>query len=145
MARLSNAKGVQYNVATKSGSVKEADWQRLAKYITTVTDSGEDVSEEYTDYLTGSPVQAIKAYKEVYEFEGFYDETDPAMKLIKGLKRETGDKKIIFFQVKDSETTASGEATVYNIVAGDGEASEYRKFKCTIAFNGVPEVESNEE
>lgn len=139
MARKKNAL-TEYYVAPWTET--EPEYNQLAKWISSVSDDSSEENEEQAWYDgDGTPETDIVSVKKIYNFEGLYDEEDPAMKFIASLELETGEaRKIAFKQVRTDGTTLEGRATVSEIKVTGGEASEYAQFSCTIGWDAKPEV-----
>ncbi|MET3504941.1 phage tail tube protein [Halalkalibacter oceani] len=141
MARQKNAL-TSYFVAPIPENGDEPAYMELAKWISSVTDDSDESTEE-TGYYDGdgTPETDLISRAERYSFEGLYDDEDPAMKFIDGLKRKLGDnRKIMFKKVESNGEIAEGRATVTDIVTSGGEATEYAPFNCVISFDTTPEV-----
>ncbi|WP_054704756.1 hypothetical protein [Bacillus sp. JCM 19041] len=135
-----------YFVAPIPSNGEEPEWKQLARWINSVTDDSDENTED-TGYYDGdgTPETDVMSVKEAYSFEGMYDHTDEAMKFIAGLKRTPGQaRKIMLKKVEAHGDTAIGRATVANIVASGGEATEYGAFSCLISFDRSPEVTESE-
>lgn len=131
-----------YFVAPLPTGSSEPEYLELGKRISNVTDDTDENSEE-TGYYDGdgNPSTDVISRSEKYSFEGMYDETDPAMKFIAGLKREIGEgRKIMFKIVESNGDEVSGPATLTVPITSGGEATEYATFSCTIAFDRKPDV-----
>ncbi|WP_017728495.1 phage tail tube protein [Halalkalibacterium ligniniphilum] len=140
MAKVKNAL-TSYFVAPIP-TTGEPEYLELAKWITSVTDDSDENSEE-TGYYDGdgNPTTEVISRSERYSFEGVYDDEDPAMKFIKGLKREVGEsRKIMFKIVEPNGTEIKGPATVTVPITSGGEATEFPAFSCTISFDRKPDV-----
>ena len=139
MARQKNAL-TEYHVGPWSETTPI--YNRLAKWISSVTDDSNEETEDSGYYDgDGTPETDIISVKKSYSFEGMYDETDPAMKFIAGLEFETGEgRKIAFKQVRTDGTTLEGRATVSEIKVTGGEATAYATFSCTIAWDTKPTI-----
>lgn len=114
----------------------------LAKWITDIEDSSEDTTEDYADYAgDGSLTVDVTNVREAYDFSGTYDPTDEAQKFIAGLKRKRGQARKVWHKITtaDGSLEALGVATVTNIIAGSGPASDYEAFSCTITYDQIPE------
>lgn len=153
MARMKNALRV-YEVAEldNTGDEQSEDKQTtavLAKWITNIEDGSEDATEDYADYAGDGTLRTeVVGISETYNVEGTYDPKDKAQKLIADKKRKY--ERNIWFRITDNNEgkVVEGPATVSNIIAGTGEASEFQTFSCTISFNQVPEevpVSNSEE
>lgn len=112
----------------------------LARYIEEVTQTNDESVEERGYYDgDGNPEQEVESVSLGFEFSGIYDEADPAQKLIAELQDKTGEDRKITLRVETpGGTTREGEATVTDIVAGGGPATEFPEFSCTITWNGMP-------
>lgn len=140
MTRLKNAL-TGYFVAPIT-ETNEPKYLELAKFIQTVTDNSEETAETIGYYDgDGTPETDVMTLSEKYTFEGFYDDSDPAMKFIRGLRRQFGEgRQIMFKKVESFGQTVEGVATVLEIKFSGGEATEYPAFSCSIAFKGTPKV-----
>lgn len=141
MARKKNAL-TGYFVAKIVDGVGTADYLELAKWVSSVTDDSDETTEDEAFYDgDGTPTTDVVSISERYSFEGFYDDADPAMKMIAGMKRMTGEgRKLMFRKVDADGATSEGLATATDIVVSGGEASEYATFGVTIAWDKTPVV-----
>ncbi len=113
----------------------------LAKWITDIEDSSEDTTEDYSDYASdGSLTLDVTNVREAYDFTGTYDPNDEGQAFIAGLKRKRGAGRKVWHKVTsaDGSTEVEGVATVTNIIAGSGAASDYEAFGCTITYDQIP-------
>lgn len=118
------------------------DYKRLAKWISTVEDdSDEEIEEEGYYSGDGTPEEDVIFVKKKYTFEGMFDEEDEAMKFIAGKEFETGEgRKIMFKQERTDGSVLEGPATLTEIKVTGGEATEYARFECSIAWDKKPEI-----
>lgn len=143
MATVDNRKKnaiVKYEIALLGE--ENPTYVRLAKYITDVTQSANDETEEIGYYDgDGTPVTEVSGAKYTYEVAGYRDVNDEAQNLIAGLRHETGDGRKIMLKVTMlNGDVEDGEATVSNIVVEGGNATDYAPFSCTISRNSKPTV-----
>lgn len=145
MARIKNAI-TKYEFQPITEKAEAEEWYELAKWIQTVEDSSEDVIDEAGYYDgDGTAEENVNARKTKYTFSGFYDDEDKAMKYMRKIENETGDKRKVNFRVTDTDgTTSTGKATVTNIITRGGEAIEYPTFSCTISRDEKPEIKPKE-
>ena len=138
MARKKNAL-TEYWVGKYEDENSTADLP-LARWISTVTDDGEEETEEYAFYDgDGTKETDVISVKKAYTFEGMHDIDDAAQKLIADLEFETGEaRKIMFKQVRTDGTELTGRATVSEIKTTGGEASDYAPFNCRISWDAKP-------
>lgn len=116
---------------------------RLAKWITSISDSSDEEVEDVGYYNgDGTPETEVRSIKGAYDFEGTYDPTDPAQKLIAGMKYKLGLERKCWHKIvsADGLEIYEGVATVTDIIAGSGEATEDEEFSCTITYNQIPEL-----
>lgn len=141
MARKKNAL-TEYHVGSIPVAEGAAEYLRLAKWVSTVTDDSEEEVEDQAFYDgDGTPEDDVISVKKTYTFEGMYDEEDPAMKFVAGLEFETGEaRKIMFKQVRTNSDTFEGKATLKEIKVTGGEASEYATFECAISWDRKPTI-----
>ena len=119
------------------------DFLPVAKFITEITDSSDDVTDEFADYAGDGTVQTdIIGIQEAWDISGTFDSTDPAQALIAGMKREVGNGRKVWHKIIDSNETVQvfGVATAQSIVAGSGAAEDHEKFSCTLQFDQRPTV-----
>ena len=142
MARKKNALTEYYVAPMPADELTEPEYLRLAKWISSVSDESDEEVDDTAYYDgDGTAESDVVSIKEAYSFEGTYDDADPAMKFIAGLKRETGEgRKVMFRKVESNGDTLEGRATVTDIVASGGDASAYETFTCTITWDRKPEV-----
>jgi hypothetical protein len=141
MARIKNAL-TGYFVATPVTEPATASYLELAKWISDVSDDTDESTDD-TGYYDGDGTLTtdVTSISERYTFEGFYDAEDPAMKLIAGLKREIGEgRKVLFKKVEADGEESAGIATVTDIVASGGAATDYATFGCAITWDKKPTV-----
>ena len=113
----------------------------LDRWIATITDStDEEVDDTGFYHGDGTPETTVVNVSEAWDFEGFYDSTNPAHQLIAGMKHSTGSGRHIWHRIISSDGARqwTGHATVTDIVAGGGDATEHEEFSCTITFNQTP-------
>lgn len=119
------------------------EWLLLAQHITTTSNEADENVEETAYYDgDGTPEEDVTSVKIGKSFEGFVNREDPAQALILGMAEKLGhDRKIWYKEISaDGKRTRQGLATVTAINDGDGEASEFEAFGCTIKFDRLPEV-----
>lgn len=144
MAREKNAL-TKYFVAEVPVNGQDPEWLRLAKWISEVSDES-DENVETTAYYDGdgTPEDDVTSIKKGFTFQGQRDDEDPAQNLIASLEFEIGAKrKIMFKQERTNGEVLEGVATVKEIVATGGEASEYAPFSCTITWDRKPTITKN--
>ena len=115
----------------------------LAEFITTITDSSEENTENFADYAgDGNEVEYLVGRSEKWDVEGTWNPDNPAQKLIADMKRkQSDDERKIWHRITENDgTVVVGPAKVLNIVAGSGDAAAYEDFKCSINYDGTPEV-----
>lgn len=143
MARLKNALRVhEIGVLNPASPTTEpAEWLKLAKYIETVNDESDEDTDD-TGYYDGdgTPEETVLSVVGGFSFEGLYDAEDKAQALIASMKYKTGDARRIWFRVTSADKKKSWTevANVSEIKAGDGDATEYEAFECTIKWIRQP-------
>lgn len=141
LARKKNAL-TEYHVAKLPESDGEPEYNRLARWISSVEDDSDEEVEDQAYYDgDGTPEDDVISVKKTYAFEGVYDDDDPAMRLIADLEFETGEgRKIMFKQVRTNGDVLEGPATVTDPKVTGGEAQEYATFECSISWDRKPEI-----
>lgn len=144
MARFKNAlRGHFIGIFDSEAPTAEPEeWLELAKWISNITDDTEESTEETAYYDgDGTPESEVISVAGAYSFEGLYDSTDPAQELIAGLKYKIGDGRKVWHKVVAADNSKQwvAPATVTNIVAGSGEASEHEAFSCNIRYDRIPD------
>ncbi|AIG43327.1 TPA: phage tail protein [Streptococcus suis] len=117
-------------------------WLELARWISDVTDDTDEKVDEQAYYDSdGTEETVVTGVKVAYSFEGLYDPEDKAQKHIADLKLKLGNDRLVWHKVvsADKKQEWVGLATVTEIIAGSGAASEYEKFGCKISYNSIPE------
>lgn len=117
-------------------------WLELARWISDVTDDTDEKVDEQAYYDSdGTEETVVTGVKVAYSFEGLYDPEDKAQKHIADLKLKLGNDRLVWHKVvsADKKKEWVGLATVTEIIAGSGAASEYEKFGCKISYNSIPE------
>ena len=137
----------QHSVAPYAGEAvaPATGFEPLAKFITEITDSSDDVTDEFADYAGDGTVQTdVIGIQEAWDVSGTFDITDPAQALIAGMKRATGNGRKVWHKIENSNGTevVVGVATVLSIVAGSGAADEHEEFSCTLQYDQRPEINS---
>ncbi|RMI79786.1 phage tail protein [Streptococcus iniae] len=145
MARNKNAKR-KHEIAPfdpLKGEVEPAPeaWLPLAKYIETVSDETNEETDD-TGYYDGdgTPEETVLSVAGGKSFEGLYDPEDKAQALIAAMKYKTGDGRRLWYR----ETTSDGKkrftqiANASEIKDGEGDATEYEKFACTLKWIKAP-------
>lgn len=114
----------------------------LAQWITTVTDDSNENTEENGFYDgDGTPETDVISVQKIYSFEGFYDASNPAMKLIAEKELLSGEgRKVAFKQIRTDGSVLFGRATVTAIIVTGGEATEFATFSCSIGWDTTPTV-----
>ena len=143
MARLKNAlRGHFIGVFTAATpTVPPTEWLELAKWISTVGDETEEQTDDTGFYDSdGTPETSVTGVAGAYSFEGFYDPEDPAQAMVAGMKYKIGDDRKAWHKVvsADGKKQWVGVATVSDIIAGAGDATEFEDFSCAITFNQLP-------
>ncbi|HEM4684814.1 TPA: phage tail protein [Streptococcus suis] len=117
-------------------------WLELARWISDITDDTDEKVDEQAYYDSdGTEETVVTGVKVAYSFEGLYDPEDKAQKHIADLKLKLGNDRFVWHKVvsADKKKEWVGLATVTEIIAGSGAASEYEKFGCKISYNSIPE------
>lgn len=128
-------------VSAQTPSTPPETWLELAKWISNVGDETEEQTDDTGFYDgDGTPETSVVGVAGAYSFEGFYDPEDPAQAMIAGMKYKTGDDRKVWHKVVSASNDKQwvGMATVTDIIAGAGDATEYEDFSCTITFNQLP-------
>lgn len=130
------AEGEMPDAATDTG------WSKIARYIATVDDGTSEETDDTGFYDgDGTPETTVTSVAVGYSFEGFYDPEDAAQALIEGLKLKVGEDRKVWFRVKRTDGKIwTGRATVTEIIAGSGDATEFETFSCTVTYDKIPEV-----
>lgn len=143
MARLKNALRVhEIGVFDPTKPTTEPTaWLKLAKYIETVNDESDEDTDD-TGYYDGdgTPEETVLSVVGGFSFEGLYDAADQAQALIASMKYKIGDNRRIWFRVTSANKKKKWTqvANVSEIKAGDGDATEYEAFECTIKWIKQP-------
>lgn len=144
MARIKNALRGHF-IAPIDETTPEAaptEWLELAHYIVSVTDDTNEETEDEAFYDgDGTPETNVISVAGSYSFEGHYDSTDPAQKMIADMKYKVGEGRKLWHKVVAADGTAEwiGTATATAIIAGSGDASAYETFSTTITYDQIPE------
>jgi len=120
---------------------EEADYMYLAKYISDITDATDEETDDTGFYDGDGTVETTVTGVSIgYTFSGFFDPTDPAQAFIAAMRRLTGSGRRVWHKIisSDGSTIWEGWATVTDITAGAGAATDDEEFECTITFNQIP-------
>lgn len=145
-ARNKNAKREHYIAEFTAGgtapAADDAEWLRLAKYISNIGDDTDEQTDD-TGYYDGdgTPEKTVTSVAGAYSPEGSYDPEDPAQELVASKKYKIGDGRKVWHKVvMTNGDVYIGKATLTDIIAGAGEATDYEEFSCTITFDRIPEI-----
>ena len=141
MSRSKNALRQHFIAPISKENPVEADFLRLAKWISTIADETEEQVDDVAYYDgDGTLETSVFGVKGGFSFEGTYDPTDAAQQFVADLKYKTGDARKVWHKIISADGTKQwlGAATVQDIIAGGGEAEEYEEFSCQIVFNEIP-------
>ncbi|WP_028125652.1 phage tail tube protein [Eremococcus coleocola] len=145
MARLKNALRKHYIAPWKSETPdtkpSDKEYLPLAKYIVTVSDESDEETDDEGFYDgDGTPEETVISVAAGYSFEGYHDITDAAQKLIRDMKYKIGEDRRVWFKVvsSDGQTQWEAIANVSGIKTGDGDATEFEAFECTIKWISLP-------
>lgn len=141
--RLKNALRKHFIGVYDPSKPKEApsEYLLLAKYISNVSDESDEETDDTAFYDgDGTPEEYVTSVSPGYSFEGFYDPEDPAQKLVADMKYKIGDNRRVWLKIvsADGKKQWEGVANVSGIKAGEGDASEYETFECTIKWIQLP-------
>ncbi|MCL2676252.1 MAG: phage tail protein [Streptococcaceae bacterium] len=145
MARKKNALRL-HEIAPWSSSDTAAPttgFLALAEFITTVNDNSEEKTETFADYAgDGNEIDYLVGRAEKWDFEGTWNPTNPAQKLIAEKKRsQNDDDRKVWFRITENDgTVVLGVAKALNIVAGSGDAAAYEDFKCSLIYAETPTI-----
>lgn len=117
------------------------DWLEIAKWISDISDDTDETTTEEAYYDgDGTAETTVTAVKGAYTVEGTYDPEDKAQAHIASLKYKLGNERLVWHKVVSSDGKKQwiGLATVSEIVAGSGAASDYEAFSCKISYNSIP-------
>lgn len=144
MARNKNALRQHFIQKWEPGEKEPVDnWLELAHYISDIGVEPNETTEEEAFYDgDGTLEETVIGVARAYSPEGNFDPEDSAMALIESIQDEVGDGRKVWHKVvrSDGKKEWVGRATVLDIIAGAGPASEYEDFSCTIRFDEKPKV-----
>lgn len=143
MTRLKNALRGHFiaPVPTTGAEPADGDYLELAKWISGVTDDTDEETDDTGFYDgDGTKETTVTGVSGAYTFEGFYDSEDPAQALVASKKYKIGDDRKLWHKIvsADGKKQWTGLATVSDIKAGDGDATDYEAFGCKLTFNQLP-------
>lgn len=145
MARKKNALRKHFVAPYVEGEEEPKELLRLGVNIATIEDDSEESTESAGDYAgDGNEVEVLTGRSEKWKVDGTYDPTDPAQKLIAGMKRtNTDSERLIWHKIEENDgSIVIGVAKALEIVAGGGDATEYETFSCSLAYTATPKVTS---
>lgn len=131
----------EYEVAEMVESIESAEWMPLAGGIQEIKPSSEEEVDE-TAYFDGggSKTKDVTSVSESYDVSGHRKYGDKAQDFIAGMFRKTGDKRKLYFRVKQIDgVTAMGAATASEITPHGGAAEAKGDFNVKISFDETPE------
>ncbi|MDT2860945.1 phage tail tube protein [Lactococcus lactis] len=143
MTRLKNALRGHFiaPVPTTGAEPADSDYLELAKWISGVTDDTNEETDDTGFYDgDGTKETTVTGVSGAYTFDGFYDSEDPAQALVAAKKYKIGDDRKLWHKIvsADGKKQWTGLATVSDIKAGDGDATDYEAFGCKLTFNQLP-------
>ncbi|MDT2919435.1 phage tail protein [Lactococcus lactis] len=143
MTRLKNALRGHFiaPVPTTGAEPEDGGYLELAKWISGVTDDTDEETDDTGFYDgDGTKETTVTGVSGAYTFEGFYDSEDPAQALVASKKYKIGDDRKLWHKIvsADGKKQWTGLATVSDIKAGDGDATDYEAFGCKLTFNQLP-------
>ncbi|MDT2934109.1 phage tail protein [Lactococcus lactis] len=143
MTRLKNALRGHFiaPVSTTGAEPADSDYLELAKWISGVTDDTDEETDDTGFYDgDGTKETTVTGVSGAYTFDGFYDSEDPAQALVASKKYKIGDDRKLWHKIvsADGKKQWTGLATVSDIKAGDGDATDYEAFGCKLTFNQLP-------
>jgi len=145
MARYKNALRGHFIAPVTDPKVEpeKSAYLELAKWIEDISDDTDETTSS-TAYYDGDGTEetTVTAVKGTYTVKGTYDNEDPAMKHIAGLKYKLGNERLVWHKIVDADkkNQTVGIATVSDIKAGSGAAAEYEEFGCKLSYNSIPKV-----
>lgn len=145
MARYKNALRGHFIAPVTDPKVEpeKSAYLELAKWIEDISDDTDETTSS-TAYYDGDGTEetTVTAVKGTYTVKGTYDNEDPAMKHIAGLKYKLGNERLVWHKIvdPDNKNQTVGIATVSDIKAGSGAAAEYEEFGCKLSYNSLPKV-----
>lgn len=146
-ARNKNAKRehylAEYTPGQEAAPLADGEnWLRLAKYISSIGDDTDEQTDDTGFYDgDGTPETTVTAVSGAYSPEGSYDPEDKAQALVASKKYKIGEGRKVWHKVvMTNGDTYIGRATLTDIIAGAGDATEYEDFSCTITFDRIPDV-----
>ena len=121
--------------------VPKEGWVELARWIEEISDESEDETDKYADYAgDGTLREDVKGVTASWSYSGTFDADDEAQGIIKKMKRKKGLERKVWQRVTYTDgTVEQGLATVTDIIAGSGTASDYEEFSCKITYDAMPE------
>ena len=145
MARYKNALRGHFiaPVTDPKTEPEKSAYMELAKWIEDISDDTDETTSSVAYYDgDGTEETTVTAVKGTYTVKGTYDNEDPAMKHIAGLKYKLGNDRLVWHKVVDADkkNQTVGIATVSDIKAGSGAAAEYEEFGCKLSYNSIPKV-----
>lgn len=143
MARLKNALRGHFIAELKADGAEPTDenYLELAKWISGVTDDTDEETDDTGFYDgDGTKETTVTGVSGAYTFEGFYDQEDAAQALVASKKYKIGDDRKVWHKIvsADGKTQWTGIATLSEIKAGDGDATDYEAFGCKLTYNQLP-------
>lgn len=143
MARLKNALRGHFIAELKADDAEPTDenYLELAKWISGVTDDTDEETDDTGFYDgDGTKETTVTGVSGAYTFEGFYDQEDAAQALVASKKYKIGDDRKVWHKIvsADGKTQWTGIATLSEIKAGDGDATDYEAFGCKLTYNQLP-------
>ncbi|EGP4751977.1 phage tail tube protein [Enterococcus faecium] len=132
----------EYTPGEETAPEEGEKWLPLAKFISSIGDDTDEETDDTGFYDgDGTPETTVISVSGSYSPEGFYDPEDKAQALIASKKYKIGDERKIWHKVVQTNgDTVVGRATLTDIVAGAGDATEYEEFSCKITFDTLPKT-----
>lgn len=145
MARKKNALRKHFIAPYTTAEAKptEAEYLRLAKWVTDINDDSEENTDTAGDYAgDGNEEDILLGRSEKWAFEGTYDPDDPAHKLLHSMKRTQSDEDRLVWHkiIEENGDTVEGVAKALELKSGGGSATEYGALSGHLDYIATPTV-----
>ena len=141
MARFKNALTEHYIGAIPANETDEVQYLRLASRILEVNPSGQEDTEDYSDYAGDGTISTdVTGVRKAYDFVGQTDSSDAAQQFVAAREFDINDRRVMYRQVRTDGTIFEGEATLSAIEIVGGVSSDYQPFNCTLTWVQTPTI-----
>lgn len=122
---------------------KDAKFFRLGNRVSSIVDDSSEETDAtvFYDSEDGTAEETLLGRTEIWTFEGQYDPTDEAHKIVADARRSDDDGRKVWHKIEETDgSTVVGVAKIFEPKAGGGDASAKETLSGRIAYVKKPTV-----